>query len=177
MCDKGLHNVRGAEYCQIADFTEDDAIRISWVVSHHLGRDQKSSLSKLIAGMCSQRKPDENCSSESRSRNKLSSGDCDSELIWQLRDVRKQISYTEKRPVFQVFQNEGIEQMVARKPTCEKDFLLIRGVGPANFKKYGPPFLTCIQTYLRTHCRICDRSILDNPSKPLRLDCYRKNKR
>lgn len=180
MCEKGLNNVRGGEYCQIADFTEGDAIRISWAVSHHLGRDQKSSLTKLLAGMYSQKKLDETNSSESSSiskRKRDSDLFTDSKLILQLREVRKQIADTEKLPVFQVFKNAAIVQMVVEKPTCEQEFLLIHGVGPVNFKKYGQPFLNCIQEYLRTHCRICDGSILDNPSKPLCLDCYRKNKK
>lgn len=180
MCDKGLNNVRGAEYCQIADFTEVDAVRISWAVAHHLGRDQESTLTKIIAGLNKQKDDVKKVNlkrgvGELDYKGNLNNSVFD-ELLERLKQLRKEIADEEGRPEYFVFNNETIEVMSKQKPICEQDFISLPGVGDKKLQKYGQRFLSCIKNFLGIQCRFCNRKIPDNPSKPLCLDCYRKKK-
>ena len=52
MIEHGLNNVRGAEYCQLADFTVEDATRMSYAAVHHLKRSDRGYIENKFRKSC-----------------------------------------------------------------------------------------------------------------------------
>ncbi len=59
----------------------------------------------------------------------------------RLRQMRKEISQAEAVPVYTVFTNEQLAQMVRTRATTKAALEKIAGVGDARIEKYGPRFL------------------------------------
>jgi superfamily II DNA helicase RecQ len=58
-----------------------------------------------------------------------------------LRDLRKQIAAADAVPVYTIFSNEQLAQMVPQRATSRAALEQIAGVGDARIDKYGPRFL------------------------------------
>ena len=65
-------------------------------------------------------------------------------IFAKLRDVRKAIAQTEAVPVYTIFTNEQLAQMVGSKATDRAALAKIDGVGDARLDKYGPRFLAVL---------------------------------
>jgi superfamily II DNA helicase RecQ len=63
----------------------------------------------------------------------------------KLRDLRKQIAQAEAVPVYTIFTNDQLADMVRRRLHTLADLQTIVGVGEARVSKYGPAFLTALQ--------------------------------
>src|ERR1700678_247690 len=59
----------------------------------------------------------------------------------KLRELRKQIAQAEAVPIYMVFTNEQLAQMVQARATTRTDLEKIEGVGDARIEKYAPRFL------------------------------------
>ena len=73
-------------------------------------------------------------------REKLSSEDFD--YFSQLRELRKSLAEKEGVPVYALFTNAQLAEMVEKRISNEHDFLLIDGIGKSKFEKYKLPFVT-----------------------------------
>jgi superfamily II DNA helicase RecQ len=63
----------------------------------------------------------------------------------QLRELRKEVAQAEAVPVYTIFTNEQLAQMVEAKARTRADLERIAGVGDARIEKYGPRFLQVLQ--------------------------------
>ena len=59
----------------------------------------------------------------------------------KLRELRKQIAQVKAVPIYMVFTNEQLSQMVQARATTRSDLERIAGVGDARIEKYPPRFL------------------------------------
>ena len=64
------------------------------------------------------------------------------EVFAKLRDVRKALAEKEGLPVFAVFTNEQLAEIVRRPCTTAAQLKEIQGLGDARVEKYGPAVLT-----------------------------------
>jgi superfamily II DNA helicase RecQ len=67
----------------------------------------------------------------------------------RLRDLRKEIAQAEAVPVYTIFTNEQLAQMVENRARTKADLEKIAGVGDARMEKYGARFLELLQTRQR----------------------------
>jgi len=67
----------------------------------------------------------------------------------KLRDLRKEIAQTEAVPVYTIFTNEQLAQMVLQKTVDKAGLEKIAGVGDARVEKYGPRVLAFLHTCAR----------------------------
>jgi len=75
-------------------------------------------------------------------REKYSGPDYD--LFSKLRDVRKAAAQAEGIPIYMVFNNRHLEQMVERQARTKADLEAIVGVGDSRVAKYGDKFLEAL---------------------------------
>jgi superfamily II DNA helicase RecQ len=66
-------------------------------------------------------------------------------LFAQLRELRKEVAQAEAVPVYTIFTNEQLAQMVQGKARNRADLERIAGVGDARIEKYGPRFLEVLR--------------------------------
>ncbi|MBM4094563.1 MAG: hypothetical protein FJ276_34935 [Planctomycetes bacterium] len=59
----------------------------------------------------------------------------------QLRDLRKELAQVDGVPLYNVFNNEQMAQMIKREAKTRADLEAITGVGDSRVEKYGPRFL------------------------------------
>lgn len=57
MVEKGINNVRGAEYCQLAPFTAADCRRMSYAAIHHLKRTDREHIENCFERNCASNPP------------------------------------------------------------------------------------------------------------------------
>jgi ATP-dependent DNA helicase RecQ len=69
-------------------------------------------------------------------------------LFEQLRALRKKLA-GRKRPYF-IFKDSTLQEMVAKLPRTESEFLDLNGVGPISAQKYGAKFLEIIREHAPT---------------------------
>ncbi|HEX4609320.1 MAG TPA: HRDC domain-containing protein [Urbifossiella sp.] len=62
----------------------------------------------------------------------------------KLRDLRKQLAQAEAVPVYTIFTNDQLADMVRRRAASPADLEAIAGVGDARVGKYGPAFLAAL---------------------------------
>ena len=62
-------------------------------------------------------------------------------LFVKLREWRKQVAETEAVPVYTIFTNEQLAEMVKRRVTTRAEMKKITGIGDARVKKYGEALL------------------------------------
>lgn len=72
----------------------------------------------------------------------------DNSLFLMLKDLRKDISKSEKLPPFVIFQDPSLEDMAIQYPITMEELQQIIGVGAGKAKKYGEPFLDLIEQYV-----------------------------
>ena len=63
----------------------------------------------------------------------------------KLRDLRKELAQAEAVPVYTIFTNDQLAEMVRRRIASKADLEAIAGVGDARVSKYGPQFLAALQ--------------------------------
>lgn len=71
----------------------------------------------------------------------------DDPLFEQLRALRRQLAQDAGVPPFVVFSDKTLQDMAARKPMTEEDFLEVNGVGLAKLERYGEAFMEEIRSY------------------------------
>ena len=67
-------------------------------------------------------------------------------IFASLRELRKSIAQAEAVPVYTIFTNEQIAQMVTSKATTRAALAKIDGLGDAKLEKYGRPILGILAT-------------------------------
>jgi len=71
----------------------------------------------------------------------------DSDLMNQLRSLRKQLADKQSVPPYVVFSNESLRQMAQNKPQTHKEFSDISGVGSRKLTQYGETFTQTIRDF------------------------------
>lgn len=84
----------------------------------------------------------------SKSKRKSKKGTSDEQLFEQLRTLRLQIAKKEKVPVYIVFSDATLKDMVDKKPTLSTELTSVSGVGHQKMIKYGEEFAKCIKDFL-----------------------------
>ena len=74
-------------------------------------------------------------------------GASDEVLLQELRKLRSDIAREAAIPAFQVFSNATLQDMAARCPTDDDEFMTVHGVGPVKLEKYGEAFLRVIRRH------------------------------
>jgi superfamily II DNA helicase RecQ len=64
----------------------------------------------------------------------------------RLRDLRKELAQTEAVPVYALFTNEQLAQMVRRRCRSKSDLAQIEGIGESKIDKYAERMLPLLQT-------------------------------
>ena len=68
-------------------------------------------------------------------------------LFTRLRDLRKEIAQAEGVPVYTVFNNDQLAQIVQKRARSKADLEAIVGVGEARIEKYGARFLEFLKQH------------------------------
>ena len=68
-------------------------------------------------------------------------------LFEELRVVRKKLADKAGVPPFVIFSDKALQDMVARRPKNESEFLEVNGVGANKLEKYGEAFLQAIHSF------------------------------
>ncbi|AIY06691.1 ATP-dependent DNA helicase RecQ [Planococcus sp. PAMC 21323] len=68
-------------------------------------------------------------------------------LFEELRVIRKKLAESAGVPPFVIFSDKTLQDMVARKPKNEAEFLKVNGVGANKLEKYGEAFLQAIHSF------------------------------
>lgn len=74
-------------------------------------------------------------------------GSINHSLFEALRTLRKQLADESRVPPFTIFHDSSLMEMCQKQPSTEAQFLTIKGVGAAKYKKYGVRFLECISSF------------------------------
>lgn len=206
MVEYGLNNVRGAEYCQVADFVREDAKRMSYAAAHHLPGIDREVVQKRFERECAGPPPrvETSCpppknkmgvSGESayalgssyqvpasqykRATAAPAASSKSGDILETLRALRDECAKRKGVPAYAVFTNDTLLEMAEVLPTTEAEFLSIKGVGNIKCRDYGSQFMSAIIDNMLTtqYCESCGEQIDVNPSKPVCLDCYRAKRR
>lgn len=73
------------------------------------------------------------------------------ELYQQLKDLREKIANEEVVPVYYVFSNASLLDMVVRQPLDKESFLQCEKVGLKGYERYGQPFIDLIRRFVLLH--------------------------
>ncbi|MCL4207970.1 MAG: HRDC domain-containing protein [Pirellulaceae bacterium] len=68
-------------------------------------------------------------------------GDERFQLYLKLSDLRKELAQADGVPLYNIFNNEQMSQMIERQARSKADLEAIAGVGDARIEKYGPRFV------------------------------------
>lgn len=201
MIEHGINNVRGAEYCQVADFDRADARRMSYAAAHHLQAIDREKVERKFEISCSGPPPSSRLDASSPPYQKKmwvsenftqaflapvavsplkrvpsissSSGD----VLGRLRSIRDSCAKYKGIPSYAVFTNKTLQEMAEVLPTTEEMFLSIKGVGKVKCQEYGSIFMSAIQEEMTQgmvqYCESCVVKINVDPYKPSCYDCYR----
>ena len=201
MIQHGLNNVRGAEYCQIADFTLGDCKRMAYAACHHLGRTDLKHIEDGFKRDCQYSEaPSAPFSSGpnnqiirtasvisttasppaqiGRTLSGIKRNHEDSiavpSLYNDLSNFRNYVAQNENVHSFMVFNNETLDELCTNTPRNKQELLDIRGIGPKKAELYGYDILSIIRRYTNksdTEQRCIDCSI-EIPLDPLKPRCY-----
>jgi superfamily II DNA helicase RecQ len=69
----------------------------------------------------------------------------------KLRDVRKEIAQAEAVPVYTIFTNEQLAEMVKARAAAKGDLEKIAGLGDARIEKYGARMIEVLTASWKTH--------------------------
>lgn len=177
MIEHGLNNVRGAEYCQLADFTVEDATRMSYAAVHHLKRSDREYIEREFRKSCMESN-NGTISSFSVSGNSSNYNSCTSSLsppaklnnyntighsntnffqsnirpsgnslVDELKSWRSQKARETNRAPFMIFSEETLNEIVNTMPRTFRDLLAIKGIGQVKLDDFGANVLNIIETY------------------------------
>jgi ATP-dependent DNA helicase PIF1 len=93
------------------------------------------------------------------------------ELMNQLKSLRLSIAKEENKEAYQVFNNSSLEDMCEQRPSDEKGFFNIKGVGPVKRDKYAERFLSVINKDLDIKPKPIPKEIQLNEEQE---ECYKK---
>ena len=68
-------------------------------------------------------------------------------LFEQLRKLRSKLAAEQQVPAYVVFSNATLQDMCARMPQTQSEFLEVSGVGETKWKRYGAAFLSLIREF------------------------------
>ncbi len=71
----------------------------------------------------------------------------DKGLFDKLRELRADIAKKKGLPAYMIFSNVTLEDMAAKKPCSEEEFLEVNGVGAAKLREYGNVFIGAVKEY------------------------------
>lgn len=66
-------------------------------------------------------------------------------LLQALRNLRKHLAQAKKLPVYMIFDNKTLDDLVIRLPMSNAELLTIRGIGPKRAKEHGAAILEVIR--------------------------------
>jgi ATP-dependent DNA helicase RecQ len=72
-------------------------------------------------------------------------GNDDAELFEKLRVLRRELADEAGVPAYIVFGDKVLLEMVARRPSNERELLQVSGVGEAKLERYGAQFLRVLR--------------------------------
>ncbi|OMP65783.1 DNA helicase RecQ [Domibacillus epiphyticus] len=75
----------------------------------------------------------------------------DDPLFEELRMLRKELAEAAGVPPFVIFSDKTLQDMCAKLPHSEDEFLAVSGVGQSKLEKYGGLFLEAIHTFCADH--------------------------
>ncbi len=78
-------------------------------------------------------------------KKKAFTGDYDEELFEAFRTLRRELADKGKVPPFMIFGDKTLYDMAAKKPTTDREFLALHGVGEAKLKKFGKVFMEVVR--------------------------------
>jgi ATP-dependent DNA helicase RecQ len=76
-------------------------------------------------------------------------GAMDEKLRNMLKSLRKEVADAETLPPYVIFQDVSLDEMAIHYPLTEDELLRISGVGSGKARKYGKPFLSLIDEYVK----------------------------
>ncbi len=85
-------------------------------------------------------------------------------LYAQLRELRKTLAKQDDIPVYAIFSNEQLAEMVTRQVRTQSELAQIEGIGKARLEKYGQTFLKLLQSSLAEQSTVNDQSVTDETS-------------
>lgn len=94
------------------------------------------------------------------------------ELFEELRQFRKQRADRQGVPPYVIFHDKTLEEMSAKMPLTEEEFLLIGGIGNAKAAKYGPSFLKIIREYAKKNNMDIEEAVKPKRKKKNRESRY-----
>lgn len=68
-------------------------------------------------------------------------------LFAELREVRKQIATRESVPVYTIFTNQQLADIVTERVSSKASLAKVKGVGSSRVEKYGEEMLSCIHHF------------------------------
>jgi superfamily II DNA helicase RecQ len=120
--------------------------RILCVQSHLVDRDRSPCLVFIVEYLDQGNK--NNSSRQSRIDYREVLSEEDFQVFAKLRDLRKAVSEKEGVPVYAVFTNAQLAQMVESRVKSEQGLADIEGVGQSKIQKYGRPFIdVCLDAF------------------------------
>jgi HRDC domain len=69
------------------------------------------------------------------------------DLLQSLKRLRSHLANRQGVPLYMVFSNATLEELVVRMPTNDAQLLSVNGIGPSKLHSYGGPILALIQKY------------------------------
>lgn len=69
------------------------------------------------------------------------------QLLRELKATRKTLASNEGVPLYMIFSNGTLKEMVEKLPTTEDEMLKIKGVGPVKMRQYGKHFIREIKNH------------------------------
>lgn len=69
------------------------------------------------------------------------------QLLSYLKKVRLTLANKENKPVYQIFSDKTLEEIVEKKPKNKDEFIGISGVGEFKYEKYGENFIKAIVNF------------------------------
>ncbi len=76
-------------------------------------------------------------------------GGIDKKLMGLLIQLRKQVAEKNEVPPYAVFQEYSLDDMCLKYPITQAELVNINGVGEGKAKRYGEPFITLIDNYIK----------------------------
>lgn len=170
MISHGINSVRGAEYCQIEDFTLNDCKRMSYAASHHLGRNPlevENIFREQINISINLKNNDVNCNNLKNDEDNL--------LFFDLKKFINDKSIIQKKEPFLILTNAIINELIINKPKTFEELEKIKGIGPKKIQEYGEEIINIIKTHLIQKCISCNTQIESNPNKTECYKCWKQN--
>lgn len=88
---------------------------------------------------------------ESKTKNKKPAETVDSELLAELKALRREIAESKRVPAYIVFSDATLIDMCKRLPKDQEELLSVSGVGEVKLKQYGKKFLSVLTSYYKKH--------------------------